>query len=339
MRASQSPISGASGVRSLAISLLLEIYVETCWIDFSFFMLVAEKRTARPGQHRPFGCLASTTAWGRTKPSKRNAGSPGPLPASPSPFIPIARRRCRCRFRKYSLTYPLQSCSCSVHVRPARRCRPTQPPIPTRIGRPPARRTQPHRAPPHHRPHADRLRPAPGRRAATTHLRDRPRRHHAALRHHRHRRNPRAHHPWPASRRRARGQADQPPHPRAGHTATLTAPSPRQPRAAQPEDGAPPQPNHVSPACPRPGTSRPRSAAARSAPSSPISVATSGSCRATRCGGNSPWPSSATAAISPPCSRTSSIGTASADPPPAAAQPAGPAPNLPSPVVPGTGPP
>ena len=60
------------------------------------------------------------------------------------------------------------------------------------------------------------------------------------------------------------------------------------------------RPTHVSPACPRPRTSRPRSAAARSAPLSPISVATSGSGRATHCGGNSLGPSSRTAATSPP---------------------------------------
>ena len=135
------------------------------------------------------------------------------------------------------MTHPLQIWSCSVHVRPARRCRPTQPPRspPGSAGRR-RRRTQPHRAPPHPRPHADRLRPAPGRRAATTHLRDRPRRHHAALRHHRHRRNRRAHHPRPASRRRARGQADQPPHPRAGHTGHPDRPIPS-PAARRPTRG------------------------------------------------------------------------------------------------------
>ena len=84
-------------------------------------------------------------------------------------------------------------------------------PDPHQIGRHRRRRTQPQRAPPHPRPHANRLRPALRRRAATTHLRDRPRRHHAALRHRRPRRNPREHHPRPASRRGARGQAGQPP--------------------------------------------------------------------------------------------------------------------------------
>ena len=53
--------------------------------------------------------------------------------------------------------------------------------------------------------------------------------------------------------------------------------------------------------CPRPSRSPPRSAAARSVPSSPTSAAISAFCRAIRYGGKSARPSSNTAAASSPC--------------------------------------
>ena len=137
------------------------------------------------------------------------------------------------------MTHPRQICSCSVHVRPARRCRPTQPPrSPPGSAGHQRRRTNPHRAPPHPRPHADRLRPALGRRAATTHLRDRPRRHHAALRHH---------NIGEILARITRGllraaaleaRLVSRPIREPATLATLTAASLRQPRAAQPEGGS-----------------------------------------------------------------------------------------------------
>ena len=62
------------------------------------------------------------------------------------------------------------------------------------------------------------------------------------------------------------------------------------------------------PACPPRSRSRPRSAAGRSAPSSPISAAISASRRAIRCGGTCNGPSSSTAAASSAWRWTSSTG-------------------------------
>ena len=68
------------------------------------------------------------------------------------------------------------------------------------------------------------------------------------------------------------------------------------PRAARPRSAArrhPRTPTRVSLTCPRRSKSPPKSAAARSAPLSPISAAISASCPATPCGGNCRSPSSA----------------------------------------------
>ena len=91
---------------------------------------------------------------------------------------------------------------------------------------------------------------------------------------------------------------------------TLTAPSHRQPRAAQPEDGSAPAREPRIARLPTPGDS---AAEIRRRPAGAVLADICrdlGIVRATRCGGKSPRPSSATAAISPPCSATSSTGTA-----------------------------
>jgi hypothetical protein len=89
------------------------------------------------------------------------------------------------------------------------------------------------------------------------------------------------------------------PPPRHAAPAAMSAASHPQPRAAPQmhPSAVAAEPRIVR--LPTSAESRTRCAAARSAPSSPISVATSASRRTTRCGGNSPWPSSPTAATLP----------------------------------------
>ncbi len=124
----------------------------------------------------------------------------------------------------------------------------------------------------------------------------------------------------------ARLDADPAP-PRASHR---QAP-PARAAAARPTDSArplsPPQDlirgSTRGSACPRPSRSPPRSAVARSAPSSPTSAAISASCRTIRYGANCSMPSSAMTATWPIWWRTSSIGRFSVPLPP------GPSPHFP----------
>ena len=214
-------------------------------------------------------------------------------------------------------------------------------PIPTRIGRPPHRRGRPHphRAPPHPRPHADRLRQTTGRHAAAAHLRDQPRRRHAALRHHRHRRNPRTHHPR-ASRRRARGQADQPPDPRAGHAGHPDRPIPSPAARCQPGAGSAGAGEPRIARLPTPGD------IAAEVRCRPIGAVIADICRDLGIVPSNPlWRELSRAIISYGGNLTTLVEDIaerfglSLTRPPAAVHPGGPPPFLPSTVVPGTGPP
>ena len=91
-------------------------------------------------------------------------------------------------------------------------------------------------------------------------------------------------------------------------------PRPRQ-RTAQPAARRPHQADDLLAHLPRPSSSPPRSAAGRSAPSSPTSAAISVSCRATRCGASCSTPSSDTTAAWPTWWRTSSTGRFRSRPP------------------------
>ena len=214
---------------------------------------------------------------------------------------------------KYSLPPPLHLCSCPVHVRPARRRRPNQPPrsAPGSAGHRRGR-THPHRAPARPRPHADQLRQATRHHAATAHLRHQPRRCHAALRHHRHRGNPRAHRPRPASRRRARSQTGQPPRPPASRTSHPERPIPpptarcptrgpkRQPRRPQSRPPAHAR-GHRGRGPPPPGGRRHRRYLPRLRDRAEQPTVA----------GTLPGHHRDTAATSPPCSRTHGSGSAS----------------------------
>ena len=190
-------------------------------------------------------------------------------------------------------------------------------PIPTRIGRPPRRTAPPpHRAPPHPCPLAP---PPHGSGRQPQRCDDGP---------------PRP--TWPTSRATsAPWRSEQssgaspaacfapqqsrpgwsPARPRAGHTdhpdRPISSPAARRPN---PRTAAGARPNHASPPL-RGGPSQPSPPppGRRRCRRSVLTI--SGSWRATRCGGNSPAQSSATAAISPPCSRTSPIAGSLIRPP------------------------
>jgi hypothetical protein len=132
----------------------------------------------------------------------------------------------------------------------------------------------------------------------------------------------------PKSSRASPAASSVPRHSKPGSSAQrpVWTPSPRHralPPTANPHPPEPPPPGPPPPpsppldlirgltrgsVCPRPSRSPPRSAAARSAPSSPTSAAISASCRAIRCGANCSTPSSAMTATWPIWWRTSSIG-------------------------------
>ncbi len=204
-------------------------------------------------------------------------------------------------------------CSCYVHVR--RRHRPGR----SRPTRSQSGRAASHRPGPQPRSHAHRLRQescghaAPARgwpaRPPLLHL---PRHN---LRLHRSRADPRPHHPRSAPRRRARSQAQPACRPRPGpeaygHPPAVPTQAGRR-QAGRPRRAARPR-IRASPVSPRPRKSSPRTAAARSAPSSSISASIWASCLGrwiVRRGTNCAAISSSTVAISPlSCSRANASG-------------------------------
>ena len=158
-----------------------------------------------------------------------------------------------------------------------------------------------------------RLRPRTRRHAAPARRR-RPLVRCVQLRHPRHRADPRLHHPWPASSRALEARL-------VGSAARLDAeprrrdqPAQRKPPAGQPAAAATARPTLVPLPCPSRSRLPPKSAAGRSASSSPISAAISVSSRATRYGGTSPSPSLQRAATSSPSSGTSATGSTRSSP-------------------------